>query len=77
MQTAGGYGGTTCRCRSDRARSLGWKPKHGNEDLLASIKPEAELQWKVAQEKGGFDFSPEHGMAPLLDSVFGKRSSQH
>ncbi|EPS94587.1 NAD-binding protein [Fomitopsis schrenkii] len=73
--TAGGYGGTTCRCRSDRARSLGWKPRYGNEGLLTSIKPEAELQWKLAQEKGGFDFSFEQGAAPLLDSVFGQRSS--
>lgn len=76
VQTAGGYGGTTCRCRADRARALGWKPKYGNEALLASIKTEAELQSKVAQEKGGFDFSYERSAVPLLDGVFGQRFSQ-
>lgn len=32
--------GTNSRCRSDRARSLGWKPQKGTVDMLASIQGE-------------------------------------
>ncbi|KAI0746779.1 NAD-P-binding protein [Daedaleopsis nitida] len=34
--------GTNCRCRADRARAIGWKPKYTTEDLLKSIKAEVE-----------------------------------
>ncbi|EJF64808.1 NAD(P)-binding protein [Dichomitus squalens LYAD-421 SS1] len=34
--------GSNCRCRADRGRALGWKPKYTTQDLLASIKPEVE-----------------------------------
>lgn len=32
--------GTNSRCKSDRARALGWKPRKGSSDMLASIKGE-------------------------------------
>lgn len=32
--------GTNSRCKSDRARALGWKPRKGTSDMLASIKGE-------------------------------------
>lgn len=32
--------GTNSRCKSDRARALGWKPKKGTSDMLASIMGE-------------------------------------
>ncbi|TFY55920.1 hypothetical protein EVJ58_g7949 [Rhodofomes roseus] len=65
---AGNYGGTTCRCRADRARAIGWKPKYGTKDLLAVIKSEVEYELKRAQEKGGIDFSYEKSLATLLQS---------
>ncbi|KAI0738076.1 NAD-P-binding protein [Daedaleopsis nitida] len=34
--------GSNCRCRADRARAIGWKPKYTTEDLMKSIKPEVE-----------------------------------
>ncbi|TFY62534.1 hypothetical protein EVJ58_g3799 [Rhodofomes roseus] len=71
--TAGGYAGITCVCRAERARTIGWKPKYTEGALLASLKPEAELQWKLAQEKGGFDFSYEKSHAPMLDRIFKRR----
>ncbi|KAI0940979.1 hypothetical protein AcV7_003207 [Taiwanofungus camphoratus] len=52
-EPAGNYNGTNSRCRADRARSIGWKPVNTTADMLASIKPEAELMYKKAQEKGG------------------------
>ena len=36
------YHGTNSRCRSNRARALGWKPKYTTEDMLKSIRPEVE-----------------------------------
>ena len=38
----GNFNGTNARCRANRARSIGWKPKHTTHDLLASVKPEVE-----------------------------------
>ena len=35
--------GTNARCRADRSKAIGWKPKMGTKDMLASIKP--EMQW--------------------------------
>ncbi|KAG5647412.1 hypothetical protein DXG03_000483 [Asterophora parasitica] len=32
--------GTNSRCRADRARALGWRPRKGYQDLVASIKDE-------------------------------------
>ncbi|KAH9933410.1 uncharacterized protein B0H18DRAFT_644511 [Fomitopsis serialis] len=66
---AGSYNGTTCRCRADRIRALGWKPKHSSADLLAGFKSEIELQQKIAQEKGGFDFSYERTYSVLLQKA--------
>ncbi|KAL4247620.1 NAD(P)-dependent Metabolic Enzyme [Abortiporus biennis] len=38
---AAGYSyGTNARCRANRSRSIGWKPKYTKEDMLASIEPE-------------------------------------
>ncbi|KIJ63848.1 hypothetical protein HYDPIDRAFT_133756 [Hydnomerulius pinastri MD-312] len=38
------YLGTNSRCKSNRARSLGWKPKYTTEDMLQSIKGEVQYQ---------------------------------
>ena len=38
----GWYSGTNSRCRANRARALGWKPKYTSEDMLKSIRPEVE-----------------------------------
>jgi hypothetical protein len=32
--------GTNSRCKADRARALGWKPRKTTSDMLASIKGE-------------------------------------
>ncbi|KAH9929452.1 uncharacterized protein B0H18DRAFT_1117482 [Fomitopsis serialis] len=66
---AGSFSGTTCRCRADRIRALGWKPKYSSADLLAVIKLETELHWKLAQEKGAVDFSYELGRTMLLQNA--------
>ena len=42
----GWYSGTNSRCRADRGRALGWKPKYTTQDMLASIKPEIEALTK-------------------------------
>ncbi|KAI0674908.1 NAD-P-binding protein [Trametes maxima] len=34
--------GSNSRCRADRSRAAGWKPKKRTEDMLASIKPEIQ-----------------------------------
>lgn len=36
------------RCRAERARLLGWAPKHGTEHMLKSIKFEVEALLKRA-----------------------------
>jgi len=40
------YFATNSFAKADHSRSLGWKPVHGKEALLASIKPDAELLLK-------------------------------
>ncbi|KIK96073.1 hypothetical protein PAXRUDRAFT_139333, partial [Paxillus rubicundulus Ve08.2h10] len=37
--------GTNSRCKANRARTLGWKPKSTTEDMLRSIK--AEVEWEL------------------------------
>lgn len=32
--------GANARCRADRSRAIGWKPKKGTKDMLASIRLE-------------------------------------
>jgi len=34
------YLGSNSRCRANRSRAIGWKPKYTTADFLASIKPE-------------------------------------
>ncbi|KAI0644728.1 NAD-P-binding protein [Trametes meyenii] len=34
--------GSNSRCRAERSRAAGWKPKKRTEDMLASIKPEIQ-----------------------------------
>jgi hypothetical protein len=44
--------GINSRCRSTRARALGWKPVHGKAEFLASIKTELEDgRWKGNAKK--------------------------
>ncbi|OJT02633.1 hypothetical protein TRAPUB_6814 [Trametes pubescens] len=40
--------GSNSRCRANRSRVVGWKPKKGTEDMLASIKP--EIQYMLSKE---------------------------
>ncbi|CAL1699088.1 unnamed protein product [Somion occarium] len=47
---AGNYSGTNSRCRANRSRAIGWKPKHTTQDMVASIKPEVEAAIK---QQGG------------------------
>ncbi|KAF9806336.1 hypothetical protein IEO21_08716 [Rhodonia placenta] len=54
---AGNYSGTNSRCRANRSRSIGWKPKYTTADMLASIKPEVALLWEKAQKEGGVQLS--------------------
>ena len=35
--------GGNSRCRADRSRAIGWKPKRTTKDMLASIKQEFRL----------------------------------
>ncbi|KZT66769.1 NAD(P)-binding protein [Daedalea quercina L-15889] len=44
---AGNYSGTNSRCRADRGRSIGWKPKYTTKDMIASIKP--QIEWLLEQ----------------------------
>ncbi|KAL7278982.1 hypothetical protein ACG7TL_006814 [Trametes sanguinea] len=39
-EASGNYSGSNSRCRADRGRSIGWKPRYTTEDMLKSIKPE-------------------------------------
>ncbi|PSS36755.1 hypothetical protein PHLCEN_2v1386 [Hermanssonia centrifuga] len=38
----GNYSGTNSRARANHSKAIGWKPKKGTEDLVASIKAEVE-----------------------------------
>ena len=49
-EKAGWYSGTNSRCRANRGRSIGWKPKYTTEDMLKSIYPEVEALWKQKQQ---------------------------
>ncbi|KAK7690488.1 hypothetical protein QCA50_005586 [Cerrena zonata] len=42
--------GSNSRCRGNRSRSIGWKPKYTKEDMIASIKPEIEAILHVASK---------------------------
>lgn len=44
-EAIGWYFGSNVRARGDRGRELGWKPKCTTQDMLASIKPEVEINW--------------------------------
>lgn len=35
--------GANSRCRADRSRAVGWKPKKGTKDLLASVRGEVGI----------------------------------
>ncbi|KAI9061107.1 NAD-P-binding protein [Trametes sanguinea] len=50
-ETAGNYSGSNSRCRADRGRSIGWKPRHTTEDMLKSIKPEVIAIKKQLESK--------------------------
>lgn len=41
--------GGNSRCRADRSLSIGWTPKKGTKEMLASIKPEVETILKESQ----------------------------
>ncbi|KAF9469323.1 NAD-binding protein [Collybia nuda] len=44
--------GTNARCKSKRARAIGWRPVRGKADFLSSIKSELEDgRWKGAAKK--------------------------
>lgn len=43
------YLGSNSRCRGNRGRSLGWKPKHTKDDFLRSIKAEVEAIAKLSK----------------------------
>jgi len=44
------YLGTNSRCKGNRSRSIGWKPKKTKADFLASIRPEVEA---IVKQGGG------------------------
>ncbi|KAL7278981.1 hypothetical protein ACG7TL_006813 [Trametes sanguinea] len=47
----GNYSGSNSRCRADRGRSIGWKPRYTTEDMLKSIKPEVIAFKKKLESK--------------------------
>ncbi|OSC98275.1 NAD-P-binding protein [Trametes coccinea BRFM310] len=47
----GNHNGTNSRCRADRGRSIGWKPRYTTEDMLKSIKPEMIVLKKKLESK--------------------------
>ncbi|KAI0360218.1 NAD-P-binding protein [Trametes cingulata] len=49
-EAMGWYSGTNSRCRADRGRSIGWKPRYTTEDMLKSIKPEVIAIQKQQQQ---------------------------
>ncbi|KAI0729688.1 hypothetical protein C8Q72DRAFT_827313 [Fomitopsis betulina] len=53
---SGNYSGTNSRCRADRGRALGWKPKYNTKDMSASILP--QTKWLLEREQAkGFQLS--------------------
>ncbi|OSC98273.1 NAD-P-binding protein [Trametes coccinea BRFM310] len=50
-EAAGNYSGSNSRCRADRGRSIGWKPRYTTDDMLKSIKPEVIAFKKKLEEK--------------------------
>jgi len=42
-KTVGYYFGTNSRCRANRSKAIGWKPKKTTDDMLKSIKLEMEV----------------------------------
>ncbi|KAH9945010.1 NAD-P-binding protein [Epithele typhae] len=61
-EAAGLYSGTNARCRADRGRALGWKPKYTTLDMLKSVRDEVEHYGELM--KGGkldFKFEPAAG----------------
>lgn len=56
LQESGNYSGTNSRCRADRGRALGWKPKYNTKDMSASILP--QTKWLLEREQAkGFQLS--------------------
>ncbi|KAI8980053.1 NAD-P-binding protein [Trametes punicea] len=49
-EAQGNYSGSNSRCRADRGRSIGWKPRYTTEDMLKSIKPEVVALMKQQKE---------------------------
>ncbi|CAL1716972.1 unnamed protein product [Somion occarium] len=43
--------GSNSRCRSNRGRSIGWKPKYVTKDMLASVNAEVEAALKLNGKK--------------------------
>ncbi|KAI0729685.1 hypothetical protein C8Q72DRAFT_827307 [Fomitopsis betulina] len=71
-EVLGNYWGTTCRCRADRARTLGWTPTYSVADMLSEglMRAEVELQLQAARANGGVvDFSFEKSLAKLVETV--------
>ncbi|KAI0635945.1 NAD-P-binding protein [Trametes polyzona] len=48
----GWYSGSNSRCRADRGRAIGWKPRYTTEDMLKSIRPEIEAIIKQQKAAG-------------------------
>lgn len=67
-QILGNYWGTTCRCRADRGRALGWAPKYISADMLGErMKAEVEAQLEAVKKNGGVvDFSYEKSLAQIV-----------
>ncbi|KAH9834472.1 uncharacterized protein C8Q71DRAFT_143340 [Rhodofomes roseus] len=57
---------STCRCKGERARALGWSPKYSVADILAGLKTEVEFLWKKAQAEGKVDITPNYGVDAML-----------
>ncbi|TFY59960.1 hypothetical protein EVJ58_g5447 [Rhodofomes roseus] len=57
---------STCRCKGERARALGWTPKYSVADIVAGFKTEVEFLWKKAQAEGKVDLTPNYGVDAML-----------
>lgn len=47
------YLGTNSRARAQHSREIGWKPKYGEADFLASIGP--DMDWTLKSNRGKKD----------------------